>query len=276
MENINKTILVLWDFTTKAEYAFAHAANIAKVTGVDITLLHVVKSEKDISPAQQKLGEIAKNLSEESTITVHVQIIKGSIFKTISEYASHSHVVMVVMGTHGIKGFQHISGSWALKVIRGSKVPFMVVQEMPTTDKYDNILFPLDFKKENLEKLKGVNLMYNLYKSNIHIIYPHVSDRTFKQMTHSNLVFCKKYFENQQIPYTIDTIGKDFARETVEYAKKINANLIIITISKTLTFADYLMGPSEQAIIANDAKIPVMVFSPRPLQVTGDFSATGT
>jgi hypothetical protein len=89
-------------------------------------------------------------------------------------------------------------------------------------------------------------------------------------------MFTKKYFDNTDVLYTIETIGKDYARETIEYAQKVKADLIIIALSKTLTFADYLMGPAEQAIIANEAKIPVMVISPRPKKVSGGFSATGT
>lgn len=141
MEHINKTILVLWDFSPKAECAFAHAVNFAQTTGVDITLLHVVKADKEIDPTQKKLGEVAEKLSARANIPVHVQVIKGSIFKSISSYASHSHVEMVVMGTHGVKGIQRFTGSWAIKVIRGSKVPFLVVQDMPQGKRYDNILF---------------------------------------------------------------------------------------------------------------------------------------
>ncbi|MEJ5263893.1 MAG: universal stress protein [Bacteroidales bacterium] len=276
MENTNKTILVLWDFSPKAECAFAHAVNFAEATGVDITLLHVVKGEKDVEPAKQKLTEIAEKLAAEARIMVHAQIITGSIFKSISSYASHSHVEMVVMGTHGIRGVQRFTGSWAIKVIRGSKVPFLVVQEMPQGKKYNNILFPVDFKKENIEKIKWAHFLHNLFKGKVYIIHPRVSDSTFKKRIYSNMVFTKKYFDNTDIPYTIETVGKDLARETTDYAKKINADLILIALSKTLTFADYLMGPAEQAIIANDARIPVMVISPRPKQLSGGFSATGT
>lgn len=276
MENANKTILVLWDFSPKADCAFAHAVNFAEATGVDITLLHVVKKDKEVSPVEQKLNEVAERLTAQSKITVRAQVIKGSIFKTISNYASHSHVEMVVMGTHGVRGLQHVTGSWAIKVIRGSRVPFLVVQDMPQGKKYDNILFPVDFKKENIEKIKWAQFLYNLYKGRIYIIHPRVSDKTFKKRIYSNIVFTKKFFDNTDIPYTIDTVGSDLAKETVEYAQKTQASLILIALSKTLTFADFLMGPAEQAIIANEAKIPVMVISPRPKQLSGGFSATGT
>ncbi len=276
MENKSKTIIVLWDFTEKSEIAYAHAINFSKLTNLDITLLHVVKSDKDIDKVYQRLVQVADNLASNSKISTHVQVLKGSIFKTISNYVSQGHVELVIMGTHGIKGLQRFTGSWALKVIRGSRIPFLVVQDFPTTEKYNNIVFPVDFKKENIDKVKWGHYMATLNKAKIHIIHPRVSDKTFKKRIYSNMIFTKKYFDNTDVPYTIETVGKDIVNETIEYAKKVNANLILITISQTLTFADYLMGPSEQFIIANKAKLPVLVVSPKPKQLSGGFSATGT
>lgn len=276
MESKIRTILVLWDFTEKSEYAFAHALHISKITGNDITLLNIVKSEKDIDPVQAKLGEIANKLNSNHDVKPKIVVLKGNIFKTISAYASTGSTEMVVMGTHGVKGFQKVTGSWALKVIRGCKVPFLVVQEMPKSERMDNIIFPIDFKRENKEKIKWAHFLCRLYHSRIHIVHPLVTDRIFRGRIHSNIVFAKKYFDNTDINFEIKSVGRkvDFAKETVEYAEKVNANLILIMTSKTLTFADYILGPSEQYLIANEAKIPVMVVNPKPKIFSGGFSAT--
>jgi nucleotide-binding universal stress UspA family protein len=277
MESKARTILVLWDFTAKCEFAFAHAMNVSSITGISITLLHIVKSEKEMDEAHHKLGDVADQLNSKYNIKPLILILKGSIFKTISTYASEGNIELVIMATHGIKGMQKITGSWALKVIRGSKVPFLVVQDVPAKSKMNNILFPIDFKKENKEKIRWAHYLCNLYHAKIHIVHPIVSDRIFRGRIYSNIVFTKKYFDNTDIQYEIKSIGKkvDFAKDTIEYAEKINADVILITTSKNLTFADYLMGPQEQYIIANLAKIPVMVVNPKPKIMSGGFSATG-
>ena len=277
MENKVKTILVLWDFSIKAEYAFAHATNISKITGNDITLLHVVKSDSEIENFQKKLSEVADRLYTLHKVKPKIHVLKGTIFKSISSYASEGHTELVIMGTHGIKGMQKVTGSWALKVIRGSKVPFLVVQDNPIVTKMDKIVFPIDFKKENKEKIKWAHYLCNIYHSKIYIVHPIVHDSLFKKKIYSNIVFTKKYFENTDIRFEIKAIGTkiDFVNETIEYAQQVQANLILIMTSKLLTFADYIMGPSEQLMIANDAKIPVMVVNPRPKVFVGNFSATG-
>jgi nucleotide-binding universal stress UspA family protein len=276
MESKVRTILVLWDFSIKAEYAFAHAVNISKITGNDITLLHIVNTEKEIPEFEKKISDVADKLFSLYKVKAKVAILKGNIFKTISKFASEGHTELVIMGTHGVKGLQKVTGSWALKVIRGCKVPFLVVQDMPTSQKMDNIIFPIDFKRENKEKIKWAHFLCKLYHSRIHLIHPIVKDSFFKKRIYSNIVFAKNYFENTDIHFEIKPIGNkiDFVKETIEYAQK--TNLILIMTSKSLTFADYIMGPSEQQIIANEAKIPVMVVNPRPKALISSFSATGS
>jgi nucleotide-binding universal stress UspA family protein len=278
MDNKARTILVLWDFTDKCEYAFAYAVNVSNILDMDISILHIVKSDNEIEPMQTKMFEVAEKLYENYKKKPKIVVLKGNIFKTISNYASEGNTELVIMGTHGIRGLQKITGSWALKVIRGSRVPFMVVHKMPETTKMDNIVFPIDFKKENKEKIKWAHYLCNIYKSKIHIVHPIVSDHTFKRKIYSNIVFTKKYFENTNIKFEIKAIGTkiDFAKETIEYAESINANVILIMTSKAITFADYVMGPSEQYIIANEAKIPVMVVNPKPKIFVGGFSASGS
>ena len=86
---------------------------------------------------------------------------KGSIFTAIADFVNQKgvpddkkkNVDLVLMGTHGMKGMQKLTGSWALKVIVKSKVPFIVVQDAPADEeRYHNIVFPVDFKKENKGK----------------------------------------------------------------------------------------------------------------------------
>ncbi len=55
----------------------------------------------------------------------------------------------------------------------------------------------------------------------------------------------------------------NFAQQTIDFAQKINADLILIVTTKNITFADYMVGASEQYIIANSSKIPVCCVNPK-------------
>jgi len=277
MDNKPRTILVAWDFTEKAEFAFAHAVSISKITGNDITLVHIVKSDKEKTTMEERLQAEAQRMADKFAIMPKYLVLIGSIFDILSKYASEGGTEMVVMGTHGVKGFQRFTGSWALKVIRGSRVPFLVVQDMPKYDKFDKIVFPVDFKRENKEKINWAYYLCKLHNAKIHLVHPMVADKAFRKRIYSNIVFAKKFLDNAGIDCTVEATGKkaDFSKEAIEYAEKIDASVILIMTSKTISFVDYIMKPAEQSFIANEAKIPVMVLNPKPKAFSGGFSATG-
>jgi len=169
------------------------------------------------------------------------------------------------MGTHGIKGMQKLTGSWALKVIVKSKVPFIVVQEPPADqDKYHNIVFPIDFRQENKEKMKMVLFLGKYFDSKVHILKGVTTDNSLFKKTNINLNFAVKYLIQNNISYEIHEVPKgNFAQQTIDFAVKIKADLIVIMTTKNITIADFVIGAEEQYIIANSSKIPVCCINPK-------------
>jgi nucleotide-binding universal stress UspA family protein len=191
--------------------------------------------------------------------------MKGSIFTSIAEFVNSQEASVVVMGTHGMKGMQKLTGSWALKVIVKSKAPFIVVQEPPADqNRYHNIVFPIDFRIENKEKMGMAIYMGKYFDSKIHILKSDTSDKSLKMKINRNLNFAVKYLIQNNIEYEIHEVshGK-MAQHTIDFAQKINADLILIVTTKNITFADYMLGASEQYIIANSSKIPVCCVNPK-------------
>ena len=92
----------------------------------------------------------------------------------------------------------------------------------------------------------------------------------------SNVVFSRRILDVQRIDYEIERAEgkKDFHKETLEFAEKVEADLILIMTTKDINLADYVLGATEQHMIANPSKIPVMCINPRPTKV-GGFSTSG-
>jgi nucleotide-binding universal stress UspA family protein len=268
MEEHQKPIIVPWDFTHVAEHALAHAVKISRMLGNEICLLHIVDSKigkQDIDAKNALLSKKAEEQSKKFNLTISYHISKGSIFRAITEFAHDRDASLVVMGTHGMKGMQKLTGSWALKVIVKSKVPFIVVQDPPTDqERYHNIVFPVDFRNENKEKIRMAIFMGKYFDSKVHILEIVSTDKNILKKTNINLNFAIKYLIQNNIEYEIHDLPKgDLAQQTIDFAQKINADLILIVTTKNITFADYLLGASEQYIIANSSKIPVCCVNPR-------------
>lgn len=268
MERDNKLIIIPWDFSEVAKNALLHGIKIAKMLHNDICLLHIAdknKKQKEKDEIKQKLDEIAEQTKSRQSINTSAVILEGSIFSIISKYATDQEANMVIMGTHGMKGMQKITGSWALKVIAGSKVPFIVIQDKPSDmGKYQHIVFPVDFRQENKEKLHWAIYLGKYFDSKIHILKAHVTDKSLLRKMNTNINFAIKHLIQNNINYEIHTIGKagHFDKETIKFAHDINADLILIMTTKHIDFSDYILGASEQYIIANSSKIPVMCVNP--------------
>jgi len=266
MENEEHIILIPWDFTQVADYALLHAFKFAeKANTKKIVLIHITKSEKEDEEALEKLKPVVSENQGRNGIEIVPMARKGSIFTTIGEVASEVGAELVIMGTHGLRGMQKLTGSWALKVIVSSKVPFVVVQEPPNETDLRDIVFPIDFKRESKEKLNWVSYFYKYFSPKFHIIKPNTTDVLFIKRIKANIAFARKFMDSKGVEYEIVTAEgkKNFPNEIIEYSKSINADLILTLSTKNIGLADYMLGAHEQYIIANSFKIPVMVINPR-------------
>jgi len=273
MEIKPQKLIVPWDFSQVTENALKYALKIgAFAPSFSIDLMHVVESggifskgklsEKD---ASEKLKQDIARIKETYGVDAKPIIQEGSIFHTISEYAFDMDADMVIMGTHGIKGVQKLTGSWALKVIAGSNVPFLVVQDAPKTERiFENVVMPLDFRVNEKERLRWAIKVGVEFGSRIHIILPHASDSGILKKVNYNLAFAKKHLDSHELKYEIHSAskGNSFSDEIIKLAVDIEADLILIMTTPNSDFTDYMFGAQEQYVIANNAKIAVMCINP--------------
>ncbi|NLX72349.1 MAG: universal stress protein [Bacteroidales bacterium] len=266
MDSLNHSIIVPYDFTEVAMNAVAHAVNLSKSFNTGVTLLHIVKKESEKKEMEQQLEAELQKIHEIYNVKPVGLIKEGTIFKTINQVAHEIDATMIVMGTHGMKGLQKVTGSWALKVIVGSRIPFLVIQDPPKVKgNAIKLVFPVDFKTENKEKLKYVQLMSKYFPSKTLLFSATSKEGVVDPRTKANLVFCKTFMEEKNIDYEL-VLSKNessFSQETIEFAKEREADIIIIMTTRDIAFHDYVLGAQEQYMIANSAKIPVMVINPR-------------
>ena len=265
----NNVIVVTWDFTHVSEYALAHAIKIAYIMRYEIKLLHIVEPGTDpgkAETARRKMAEVCNDTLKHDGILCKVVVKEGNLVSAISDYATQSNTQLVVMGTHGIKGTQKLFGSRALKVIIGSNTPFIVVQAKPEQSiRISNVVFPIDFKSENKEKLQWAIYIGRNFQSKVHLFKYPVADSDLQKRVNTNLNFAIRFLKQNNIEYEIHTAPKSgsFANATIRFSQKINADLIIVMTTKHITILDYMFAADEQEIIANSAKIPVMCVNPR-------------
>jgi len=260
--------MVTWDFSAVSYKALMHAIRLSRIVKNNITLFHIVDHPEQVGEGTKKLEEEAGKIREEYGVEVDTAVRHGKIFKEIADFASDekNNVDLVVMGTHGMKGGQKLFGSWALRVVAGSAVPFIVVQDdPPEKDRYTDIVFPIDFKSENKEKLQWAIYLGKYLNSKIHLYKTPSIDKNLQKKMNVNLNFAIRFLIQNNIDYEIHESKKsgNFHKELLAFSKKIHADLILITTTKHITKADYIFGAKEQYLLSNNEKIPVMCVNPK-------------
>ncbi len=278
MEQLERPIIVPWDFTHVVENAFQHAVYISKILNREVLLLHIVDDENKIEAKKKKLVESAATLSKETGVQPHIMVVEGSIFHAIGETAKELKAEMIIMGTHGMKGAQKLFGSKALKVVVSSRIPFLVVQGKPVKQSIDTILLPIDFRQENKEKANWIYYLARNFQARFIILKSKTKDKGFKRKILSNIKFIETFLKGHDVDYEIMTsTGKEsFKKEIVSFAKEHSADLILVMATRDIRWVDYVLGAPEQYILANPENLPVMCLNPKPAKVSGGFRATGS
>ncbi|MEY4288634.1 MAG: hypothetical protein RLZZ30_722 [Bacteroidota bacterium] len=258
-----KTFIVPHDFTTVADIALQHAIATAKPLNAVVQLLHVVSKESQIQDALTQLNKVIENFANEGvSLLPNVRI--GSIFEDIGAFAAEHTAELIFMGTHGAHGWQHITGSHALKVVTSSQVPFIIVQEKsvkPTG--YDSIVVPMDLHKETKQKLSIVANLAKYFNSKVHVVTPDESDEYLRHQVISNITFSEGFFKDRNIEMTSAIVSRSgFDKEVVKYAVSVDADLIAIMNLNRNNFLSALTSNYEQYIITNDALIPTLIVNP--------------
>ncbi len=271
MAEKEKRYIVPHDFSSTADTALNHALKVARTTGGIVHLLHVVNKPIQVEEARNKLIEIAAKAMKEDHVRVEAIVRIGNIFDDIAEYSDEIKAQMVFMGTHGTKGWQKISGSYAMKVIESTFTPFVIVQQKNIKETgYDDIVVPLDLSKNTQQKLRVVTEISKYFTSRVHIVVPKISDSDDKIDINLTLAFAKKQLIENQVKFTTAVLEGDFPKEIIKYSVAHECDLIAVVNNSVEKIGGNLFASSsEQALITNDAQIPVMLINPKDLTTGG-------
>jgi nucleotide-binding universal stress UspA family protein len=259
-------ILVPTDFTQEAHSAIQHAVKLGSLLSAEVILLNVVKDKEAIGEANKSLEEevvLAKSINENIDVKSIVRV--GNIFDDIGDAASELGVSLIFMGTHGASGWQKITGSYALKVITNSSVPFIVVQDQLMKETgYDSIVVPLDLNKETKQKLEMVASMAHYFDSEVHLITPNESDEFLNNKLKANRAWSAKYLKSKNVNFTTQVVdkGDNLTEGVFKLSKEVDADLIAIMNLQNNSLMGILGSSYQQEVITNPLKVPVLCINP--------------
>jgi nucleotide-binding universal stress UspA family protein len=140
-----KKILCPVDFSEFTQDVINYAVDLAKKYGAELHVMHVVPNMTYFTPYEsfltpENLVVIEKNIQDEvekkftrllkhDDVPTKTATRTGTPFVEIIDYAKTESIDLIVMGTHGHSGLEHILiGNVAEKVVRKSPCPVMTIR----------------------------------------------------------------------------------------------------------------------------------------------------
>lgn len=273
----NQPVLVTTDFTEVSDYAIDNAAVMARVLNSKVIILHVPdkytqrmlkKEKKPESYINEKLETTASQIQMKHGIEAIPLMKKGKLFKIIAETERDNDVLLHFLGTHGKRGLQCITGSFALKLIKRSSVPVVVVQKPAGNVSYKRIVYPLDLQLGSKQKVKWAKILHQAAGSHFDMLVDNYGDKYTDRKLNADLKQVVEILEHNNIPYSSNCAKPrgSFAKQVVEFAKENNADAIMISSDPDkLTCNPF--NREEERVLYNPEQIPVMFINSKNLHL---------
>lgn len=264
---MTRTILVPIDFSKITVGGLKFAIKLGKQIGnVEITLLHLVKSKKEVEAAEKKLQKVADGYTADFP-NIKVKSAEGGI-EDIGRMAEIMDASLICMGTHGLKGIQYLLGSRAIKVISGTTIPFIVTQaEEPSKEDIEEIVVPIDFQAEEKRVLSVSARLAQALKAKLFVFGAGHDDELISKKVDLNLSFTHRFLSENKVPFEIkkSNPSKDFQNEILDHSTAVEADLIAIVNHHEDGVSNLLGGNFDQNIITNKLQLPVLIFTGKSL-----------
>ena len=272
-----KTILVLTDFSRKAEYAAKMAMHIASEVNAEVRLYstfhapQVFPSDAGVYPffedyteeerlSNENLNEIAEGLKKSFKGKKHPEISFSSSPGNLADNIEGMEPWLIVMGGRSkTSAFSHfLFGSNSSAVMENATCPVLIVPEGADPKDFKKIVFATDLQPSEKDSLLFLEEFGKAWNASVMVL--HVSEKQLPddiwdgQYDYFKIIISGSY---PSIKYT-DVRGTDIAKAINKYAGHEDVDLIAIAHKKR-SFIGQLLHKSIGKDMLNYHEIPVLI-----------------
>jgi nucleotide-binding universal stress UspA family protein len=271
-----KTILVPVDFSKHSEYALEVAASIAKNNDANIVVVHLLRltdsfltkdEVKEVFNAKYYM-KLAKKRFDDflnkpylKDIEVTDVIRNYKVFSEINEVAKEFQTDFIVMGSHGITGFEEIFvGSNTEKIVRTSEIPVLVIKERVKDFTVKQAIFVSDLELESAGAyVKARNFLQN-FDCELELLFIKLPEyfHSTREMSEKYSKFLDATELNELHPPAIKYYD-DYSLESgvFHYCKKHEVDIIIIPTHGRRGLSHFFYGSYGEDVV-NHSNMPVL------------------
>ena len=253
--------LVPHDLTEVGNAAFDYALFLGQKVNTEVMLLNLVDNKAKAAEVQKKLEAIVKAKNLASNVTVSYHIAQGDIFTAINKVATEKHAQLIIMGTHGAKGFQKLTGSFAMKVITSSDIPFLIVQKETKAVDIKKVVVPIDLTKESLQIVSAAGDLARFFDATVHVVGEKQNDEGLSQQTKNRVLLIRNKYDEKDVKCEVHLLksGGSYSKKVMQYVSEIGGNVVAIAYHSESLLPQF--DGFAQALITNELKLPCLIIA---------------
>lgn len=257
MDTSFKHILVPVDGSSQSMVAFRSAIAFSQKFNSELTAVHIEENSDEE-------GIKAKLEPHSQGVSYRYMHKRGSVFKGILSASEEVDASLIIMGTHGVTGFQEFwMGSNAYKVVSSAKCPVLTMREAKP-DGIKTVVMPIDTSFESRQKAPYAVALAKKFGATIHVLG--VSVDKDKETEYQVAAYTRQVmhsFDEEGVTYVHEKrLGGNITNITQEYAASVKADVILIMTEQEPQIGSFFLGKFAQQMV-NHSPIPVMSVTPR-------------
>jgi len=264
-------ILVPIDFSECSEHAFRYAVDLAARCNASITALYIETLHGEIRDhVRDQMNQLVASAGEGIQIGSHAE--RGiEAAPTILDFAQQDNSDLVVMGTHGRRGFRRfVIGSIASETVQHAKRPVLTVRGGPEFESFEfppkQILAPIDFAEASLVVIRNAKELASFYGADVHLlhviedrfhpafygpgltsvydIYPDIEARSCKHLR-------ELYHDagGPEGPFTVEACSGHPSDQIVQHAEDEKSQLIVLATHGLTGLEHFILGSVAERVI---------------------------
>lgn len=253
--------IVPHDLTEVGNTAFEYALFLGTHVRTEIMLLNLVDNKAKIPTIEKKMWDIVDSKQIPANVEMSVLVMQGDIFTDINRVAQREHAQLVIMGTHGAKGFQKLTGSFAMKVITSCEIPFIIVQKETKHQEIKHVVVPIDLTKESLQIVSAAGDIARMFDATVHVIGEKHNDEGLSTQTKNRVLLIRNKYDEKGAKCEVNLLppGGGYAKKVLNYVKEQKIDLIAIAYHSESLLPQF--DSFAQSLITNDMKLPCMIIA---------------
>lgn len=276
-----KDIVVAIDFSKGSLHALDYAIEFANHVKSSVVMVWVDShSNQDFAfsaevnefreEAMKNLEEIQKtNKGKLKHGKLTYKLRKGKVYQEIANQAKFNDASLIIAGTHGVTGYEEFwIGSNAYRIVSYAPCPVITVRHdfNIKPDGISSIVLPIDSTADTRQKVPFAVQVARTFGADVHLLALNTTSIKAVQRKVDNYARqVQKFLEEAGVNYSTESILTDnITNASIEYAQKVDADLIAIMTEQETTASNILLGPFAQQMV-NHSPIPVLSIQPKEI-----------